>query len=62
MVNPTSTGAPLGMETGSDAAREWAGLALAHPEFSSSVNPIPTKEENILPTRIWEPNDISGTT
>ena len=24
------------------AARGWAGLALAHPEFGSSVHPIPT--------------------
>ena len=27
----------------SDAARGWAGLALAHPEFVSSVNPITTR-------------------
>ena len=26
----------------SDAASGWAGWALAHPEFGSSVNPIPT--------------------
>ena len=27
----------------SDAASGWAGLALAHPEFGVSVNPIPTR-------------------
>ena len=27
----------------SDAASKWAEWALAHPEFSSSVNPIITK-------------------
>ena len=27
----------------SDAASGWAGWALAHPEFGSSVNPIPTR-------------------
>ena len=27
----------------SDAASGWAGWALAHPEFWSSVNPIPTR-------------------
>ena len=27
----------------SDAAREWAGRALAQPEFGSSVNPITTR-------------------
>ena len=27
----------------SDAANKWAEWALAHPEFSSSVNPIITK-------------------
>ena len=28
----------------SDAASGWAGWALAHPEFGSSVHPIPTRE------------------
>ena len=28
---------------GSDAASGWAGCALAHPEFWSSVNPITTR-------------------
>ena len=27
----------------SDAASGWARWALAHPEFGSSVNPIPTR-------------------
>ena len=27
----------------SDAASRWAGWALAHPEFESSVNPITTR-------------------
>ena len=27
---------------GSDAASGWAGWALAHPEFGSSINPITT--------------------
>jgi len=27
----------------SDAASGWAGWALAHPEFGSSVNPIPAR-------------------
>ena len=27
----------------SDAASGWAGWALAHPEFGSSVNPITTR-------------------
>ena len=27
----------------SDAASGWAGWDLAHPEFGSSVNPIPTR-------------------
>ena len=27
----------------SDAASRWAGWALAHPEFGSSVNPITTR-------------------
>ena len=27
----------------SDAASNWAGRALAHPDFGSSVNPIPTR-------------------
>ena len=27
----------------SDAARGWAGWALAHPEFGSSVNPVTTR-------------------
>ena len=27
----------------SDAPRGWAGLALPHPEFGSSVNPITTR-------------------
>ena len=27
----------------SDAANRWAGWALAHPEFGSSVNPITTR-------------------
>ena len=27
----------------SDAASEWAGWALAHPEFGSLVNPITTR-------------------
>ena len=27
----------------SDVASGWAGWALAHPEFGSSVNPITTK-------------------
>ena len=27
----------------SDATSGWAGWALAHPEFGSSVNPIPTR-------------------
>ena len=30
-------------DTYSDVARGWAGRALAHPEFGSSVNPIKTK-------------------
>ena len=29
--------------TDSDAARGWAGWALAHPKFGSSVNPITTR-------------------
>ena len=33
----------------SDAASGWAGWALAHPEFGSSVNPITTKGQ-IMPT------------
>ena len=35
----------------SDAASEWAGWALAHPEFGSSVNPIKTRGQ-ILPTNL----------
>ena len=35
----------------SDAASGWAGWALAHPEFWSSVNPIPTRGQ-IMPTTI----------
>ena len=27
----------------SDAANRWAGWALAHPEFGSSVNPVTTR-------------------
>ena len=27
----------------SDAASGWAGLALAHPKFGSTVNPITTR-------------------
>ena len=38
-----------GMGTGSDAASEWADWVLAHPEFSSSVNPIPTKGGRLCP-------------
>ena len=30
----------------SDAASGWAGWALAHPEFGSSVNPITTRGED----------------
>ena len=32
------------MALGSDAASGWAGWALAHLEFGSSVNPITTRE------------------
>ena len=31
------------LATVSDAASGWAGWALAHPEFGSSVNPITTR-------------------
>ena len=50
----------------SDVVSGWAGWALVHPEFESSVNPIPTREESrlcpphcCLPTRILKPNGIS---
>ena len=39
------------LSKGSDAASGWAGLALAHLEFWSLVNPIPTKG-NIMPTTL----------
>ena len=29
--------------TCSDAVSRWSGWALAHPEFGSSVNPIPSR-------------------
>ena len=32
----------------SDAASGWAGWALSHPEFWSSVNPIQTKEADYV--------------
>ena len=35
----------------SDAASGWAGWALAHPEFGSSVNPITTRGQ-IMPTAL----------
>jgi hypothetical protein len=35
----------------SAAASGWAGLALAHPEFGSSVNPITTRGQ-IMPTTL----------
>ena len=49
----------------SDAIREWAGYALAHPEFVNSVNTIPTRWGRLcppycFPTRIWKPNGISA--
>ena len=51
----------------SDAASGWAGWALAHPEFGSSVHPIPTggggrlyPPHYCLPTRIWKPSGISA--
>ena len=31
------------------AASGWAGWALAHPEFGSSVNPIPSREGRLCP-------------
>ena len=31
------------VKSSSDAASGWAGWALAHPEFGSSVNPITTR-------------------
>ena len=31
------------MQNGNAAASGWAGWALAHPEFGSSVNPITTR-------------------
>ena len=33
----------------SDAACGRAGWALAHPDFGSSVNPIPTRGRQIMP-------------
>ena len=33
----------------SDAASRWAGWALAHPEFGSSVHPIQTREGILYP-------------
>ena len=36
---------PLLLADSSDAAREWAGWALSHPEFGSSVNPITTRAD-----------------
>jgi hypothetical protein len=39
------------------AARGWAGLALAHPEFGSSVHPIPTGGGGqIIPTTLLLPH------
>ena len=32
----------------SDAASGWAGWALSHPEFWSSVNPIQTREADYV--------------
>ena len=34
----------------SDAVSGWAGWALAHPEFGSSVNPIPTRRGQVITT------------
>ena len=34
----------------SDAASGWAGWALAHPEFGSSVNPITTRGGRLCPS------------
>ena len=36
----------------SDATSGWAGWALAHPEFGSSVNPITTRGGQIMPTTL----------
>ena len=36
----------------SAAASGWAGWALAHPEFGSSVNPITTRGGQIMPTTL----------
>ena len=40
----------LNMMHESDAASRWAGWALVHPEFGSSVNPIPTRGQIISTT------------
>jgi hypothetical protein len=32
----------------SDAVSGWAGWVLAHPEFGTSVSPIPTHQQNII--------------
>ena len=36
----------------SDAVSGWAGWALAHPEFGSSVHPIPTREGRLCPPHV----------
>ena len=41
----------LGYYQFSDAASGWAEWALAHPEFGSPVNPIPTRGQ-IMPTTL----------
>ena len=41
----------------SDAISGCSVWVLAHPEFGSWVNPIPTRRADYyLPTRIWKPN------
>ena len=41
-----------------DAARGWAGWALADPEFGSSVNPIPTRGGRLCPPHYCLPTRI----
>ena len=54
------------MTLSSDAVSGGAEWAFAHPDFGIQVNPIPTMGGRLcpshycLPTRIWNPNGISG--
>ena len=41
-----------GVMQGNRVLQWWAGWALVHPEFGVSVNPIPTRGRQIMPTAL----------